>query len=129
MQDLDLYKMNIYDSYKFPLKINESMILLCAVILFSYLFTEKATENNKKYSDILEKIEHMNERNKAIEEGLIVVISAVNSNINCISMLGDTVQNLSANQENTTGIYANLVAICTDINKKLRVNGIVLKRN
>jgi hypothetical protein len=129
MQDIDLYKMNIYESYKFPLKVNESMILLCAIIIFSYFFTDRSAEVNKKHSEILEKIEYMNERNKAIEEGLIIVISAVNTNNSCISMLGDTVQHLTSNQERTTDIYANLVNICTDINKKLRVNGMVLKRN
>jgi septation ring formation regulator EzrA len=142
MQDIDLYKMNIYETHKFPLKINEAMILLCAVIAFSYFFTDKSTDLNKKHSDILEKIErmnetnknilekieHMNERNKAIEEGLIVVISAVSTNNSCISMLGDTVQHLASNQERTTDIYSTLTGICTEINKKLRVNGIVLKR-
>jgi hypothetical protein len=105
------------------------MILLCAIIIFSYFFTDRSAEVNKKHSEILEKIEYMNERNKAIEEGLIIVISAVNTNNSCISMLGDTVQHLTSNQERTTDIYANLVNICTDINKKLRVNGMVLKRN
>jgi hypothetical protein len=128
MQDIDLYKMNIYEAHKFPLKMNEAMILLCAVIAFSYFFTDKSTDLNKKHSDILEKIEHMNERNKAIEEGLIVVISAVSTNNSCISMLGDTVQHLASNQERTTDIYSTLTNICTEINKKLRVNGIVLKR-
>jgi hypothetical protein len=129
MQDIDLYKMNIYETHKFPLKINEAMILLCAVIMFSYFFTDKSTDLNKKHSEILEKIEHINERNKAIEEGLIVVISAVSTNNSCISMLGDSVQHLASNQERTTDIYSTLTGICTDINKKLRVNGIVLKRN
>lgn len=117
-----------FNEVKFPLNTKEAMILLCSVLLFSFLFTNRSFEIDKNQKDILEKIDEMNQRNRAIEEGLLVVITAANSNMNSISLLEDSVRNLSTNNERTTDLYATLVSICADINKKLRVNGMVLKR-
>ena len=119
MQTLDIYAMKIYD-VKFPLDVKESMILLCAMILFSYLFTSRSLEMDQNQKNILEQIEYINERSKAIEESLIIVIESVNTNNSCISLLGDTVQHLCSNQERTTDICQNITSICTDINKKMR---------
>lgn len=128
MQDLEMYTLGL-NEVKFPLNTKEAMILLCAILLFSFLFTNRSFEVDKNQKDILEKIDEMNQRNRAIEEGLLVVITATNSNINSISLLQDSILHLSTNHERTTDLYGTLVGICTDINKKLRVNGMVLKRN
>jgi hypothetical protein len=128
MQDLDMYTFGV-NEVKFPLNTKEAMILLCGVLLFSFLFTNRSFEIDKNQKDLLEKIDEMNTRNRAIEEGLLVIMSAANSNMNSISLLEDSIRQLSTHNERTTDIYATLVGICNDINKKLRVNGMVLKRN
>ena len=76
MQDLEMYNVSFHESVKFPLNTREAMVLLCAVVLFSYLFTSRSVESDKNQKDLLQKIDEMNQRNRAIEEGLLVVIGA-----------------------------------------------------
>lgn len=128
MQDLEMYNVSFNESVKFPLNTREAMVLLCAVLLFSYLFTSRSSETDKNQKDLLQRIDEMNQRNRAIEEGLLVVIGASNTSINSISLLEDSIRHLSTSHERTTDIYGNLITICNDINKKLRINGVVLRR-
>ena len=128
MQDLEMYNVSFHESVKFPLNTREAMILLCAVVLFSYLFTSRSLDSDKNQKDLLQKIDEMNQRNKAIEEGLLVVIGASNTSINSINLLEDSIRHLCTNHERTTDLYGNLLTICNDVNKKLRINGIVLRR-
>jgi len=128
MQDLEMYNISFHESVKFPLNTKEAMVLLCAVLLFSYLFTSRSVDSDKNQKELLQKIDEMNQRNKAIEEGLLVVIGASNTSINTISLLEDSIRHLSTNHERTTDLYGNLLTVCNDVNKKLRINGIVLRR-